>query len=137
MQIKLTTDYAIRCALYLAAAKRTANATEIGNAMGVTPAYISKVLRSLRKEGLVYSVKGVEGGYCLAKPAAEIAMGDIITAMEDTVRINRCLEADGYCSRNGVEIGCPVHDWYKGLQALLDDYFGKTTVQDIWDGKAR
>ena len=53
--------------------------------------------------------------------------GTIIVAMEGTTRINRCLEPDGYCSRNGVP-NCPVHKFYSRIQTKLDEAFQEMTV---------
>lgn len=132
MQIKITTDYAIRSILYLATHKGVVNAQEIGENMGIPGGYITKVLRSLRVAGIVSSMKGGDGGYMLMRTPEQITMQDIVAAMEKTVRINRCLEDDGFCSRHAAA-SCPVHDYYCGLQRMLDDYLSGTTVQDILD----
>ena len=69
----------------------------------------------------------VDGGYLLARQPEDISLRDIIVAMEGTTRINRCLEPDGYCSRNGVP-NCPVHKFYSRIQTKLDEAFQEMTV---------
>jgi len=131
MQLKITSDYAVRCVLYLAMHAGSANAESIGKSMGITPNYAQRILQRLKSDGIVYSIQGNGGGYVLAKRPEEIRMMDLLKTQEQTLRINRCLEDDGYCSRNGVEKNCPIHDYYQKLQDMMDDYLMNTTISDL------
>ena len=42
--------------------------------------YLEQLVRKLKKEGLVVSVRGAQGGYKLARPAEEISVGDVLRA---------------------------------------------------------
>jgi len=131
MQFKLTTDYAIRCVLYLAIYPGSASAETIGKAMGITPNYAQRILQSLKNNGIIYSIQGNGGGYVLARHPEDIKVLDIIKTQEQTMRINRCLEDDGFCSRKGVENNCPVHSYYSELQEIIINYLSKTSVRDL------
>jgi len=131
MQLKLTTDYTIRCVLYLSLHQGSASAEEIGKAMGITPNYAQRILQKLKNSGMVYSIQGNGGGYVLARKPEDIRMIDVISLEEKTIRINRCLEDDHYCSRNGVAENCPVHSYYEELQGILMNYLGSTTIYDL------
>lgn len=133
MQIKITTDYGIRSVLYLASHSGVVTAQEISEGMCIPMGYTAKVLRTLRKAGLIHSQNGSSGGHQLTKDPSEITMLDIVDPLEGTIRINRCLEDDGYCSRNGVGT-CPVHVYYEQLQQVMLDYLSGTTVADILNG---
>ena len=50
----------------------------------MSPAYAAKILRALRKGGFVKAARGKEGGYTLARPAAEIVIGDVMDALGDS-----------------------------------------------------
>ena len=52
--------------------------------------------------------------------------------MEGTTRINRCLDPDGYCSRNGVPT-CPVHKFYTRIQSYLDEAFQDKTIASLME----
>ena len=52
--------------------------------------------------------------------------------MEGTTRINRCLEPDGFCSRNGVAT-CPVHKFYTHIQSYLDTAFQDKTIASLME----
>ena len=100
MQLKLTTDYAIRTVVYLATQSGITSVAEIGSKMGISENYLMKVLKALKDAGLVAGYQGKRGGYAISKKPEEISLWDIVEVMEGTTKINRCLEADGFCSRH-------------------------------------
>ena len=128
----MTTDYALRCMLYLAEKDCLSSSVEIGKAVGLNKIFAQKVLRVLRDAGLVYSEYGSNGGYRLAKRPDEIVLLDVIILFEKTMKINSCLEPEGYCNRNET---CPMHAYYAEIQNILEGFFGKDTLQDIINHK--
>jgi len=52
--------------------------------------YLEQLFAKLRRKGLVRSMRGVNGGYALAKPAAEISIGHVVDALDDAVKMTRC-----------------------------------------------
>ena len=133
MQLNLTTDYALRCLLVLNGQKNGVSSKDISTNIGIEREFTLKVLRQLREAGFVESIKGKAGGYKLARPLSKIALLDVLNVMEDTMYINRCVEPDHYCSRNGVELNCPAHHFYEAFQAKLEDVLSSITLQDILD----
>lgn len=127
MQLNITTDYAVRMTLYLAQQGGVAAAAEIGRAMAIPSKYVKTVAKPLCDAGLLRAVRGVGGGFGLNLPPEKITMHAIVNVMEGTTRINRCLEQDGYCSRNGTQT-CPVHQFYCQIQNELDRKFGAMTI---------
>ena len=130
MQLTMTTDYALRCMLYLSGKEGLSSSPEIGEAVGINKIFVQKVLRVLRDAGVVSSTHGGTGGYRLAKKPEEIVLLDIILLFEKTMKINRCLEPEGYCDRYET---CPMHAYYTEVQKTLEDYFGRDTLQDVID----
>jgi Rrf2 family protein len=67
------------------------------------PAYMAKHLQALSRAGIVLSVRGVGGGYRLARPATEISLWDIRQAIEGTTPDFQCMEIrrNGPCSHFG------------------------------------
>ena len=128
MQLTMTTDYALRCMMYLAGKEEVSSSPEIGEAVGINKMFVQKVLRVLRDAGVVSSTHGGTGGYRLAKKPEEIVLLDIILLFEKTMKINRCLELKGCCERYET---CPLHAYYTEVQKTLEDYFGRDTLQDV------
>ncbi|RFU84011.1 Rrf2 family transcriptional regulator [Streptomyces triticagri] len=80
MRISARADYAVRAALELAAAGDDASlkAEAIAAAQGIPHKFLEGILGDLRRGGLVTSRRGGNGGYQLARPAAEISLADVI-----------------------------------------------------------
>lgn len=108
MIITRATEYAIRAILYMSCqpAKEIIFKKDICKAQDITPAFLTKILQPLIKDGIVKSQRGVGGGFYLAKPPAEITLLDIIKSQEGPVYLNQCLIEKGSCER---EIFCPTH----------------------------
>ena len=84
MRISAKVDYAVRAAIELAAAgeEHLTKADAIAQAQEIPPKFLENILGDLRQGGLVRSQRGAEGGYRLARPAAEITLADIIRVVE-------------------------------------------------------
>ncbi len=132
MQLRLETDYAIRCLLYLADGHDGASSSSIGEAIGLSQIYAQKILSNLRSKGFVLVTRGSRGGYSLAKDPADIIILDVISRIEGTIAINRCVEPDSYCNRDASEV-CSMHYFYESVQNLLEEVFGSTSLKDIMD----
>lgn len=131
MQLKITTDYAIRTIVCLASRPHEILSTnEVAEAMKIPRKYLIQIGTLLKSAGLIESYPGKLGGYRLAKAPGDICLYDIITAVEDTLKLNRCLEADEYCSRCAVAC-CPVRPVYTKMQAKWEAELKATAVADL------
>ena len=121
MIITRATEYAIRAILYMSRqpAGEIVYKKDICKAQDITPAFLTKILQPLIKDGIVGSQRGVGGGFYLAKEPAEITLLDIIKSQEGPVYLNQCLIEEGACER---EFFCPVH----GAWAEIRSDFMKT-----------
>lgn len=110
MQFNQATDYAFRVIMHLAALPEgeLANGQTISDQQNIPAGFLQKIMRSLSQGNLVKSYRGVDGGFVLAKPAAEISLLDVIEVMEGPLNLQRCLKADSACSK-GFDGKCPVH----------------------------
>ena len=66
----------------------------IADAEGLPLAYLEQVVARLRKAGLVMSARGAHGGYWLARPAEEIAMDEVVQALEGSIAPMECFVHD-------------------------------------------
>lgn len=84
MRLSAKADYALRAAAELAAAGDGApvKAEQIATAQTIPPKFLESILLLLRNAGLVRSQRGAEGGYWLARPATEIALAEVIRAVD-------------------------------------------------------
>jgi Rrf2 family protein len=84
MRISAKADYAVRAAVELAAAtdEKPVKAERIATAQDIPLNFLENILGELRHAGIVRSHRGADGGFRLAKPAADITIADIIRAVE-------------------------------------------------------
>jgi Rrf2 family protein len=83
VKITAKADYGVRAALELAAAGGgPVKGERIAEAQDIPLKFLENILLELRHDGLVRSQRGPEGGYWLARPAEEIAIADVIRAVE-------------------------------------------------------
>ena len=91
MHISARTDYAVRALLILAAAGPEGAVT--GQALAAEQRlplkFLEAILADLRRTGLVRSRRGPVGGYSLARPATEIAVGDVVRAVDGPLAVVR------------------------------------------------
>jgi Rrf2 family protein len=83
MRVSAKADYAIRAAVELAAAgEGPTKGDRIAQAQEIPVNFLENILVDLRNAGIVASRRGADGGYWLARPAAEITLADIIRAVD-------------------------------------------------------
>ena len=87
MRVTARADYAVRACLELAASGdgRPLKGERIAQAQGIPLKFLENILGDLRQGGIVRSQRGAEGGYWLARPADEIALADVIRAVEGPI----------------------------------------------------
>ena len=69
---------------------------DISERQGISLSYLEQLFSRLRKNGLVSSVRGPGGGYLLGKDASSIAVGEVISAVDESVDATRC-QGKGGC----------------------------------------
>ena len=124
----LTIEYAMRAVLALASGDGTPmTPRRIAEVMRVPQSYLSKVLQSLVKGGLVYSTRGLKGGFVLVSDPADIRMIDILDAVSPIKRIESCpLDLEGHSSEL-----CPLHRRLDAAMGMVQDAFANTTLAEV------
>lgn len=103
-------------------------AKDIAAATGTAGPYLSKILHTLAKVGLIRAKRGYRGGFALARPAAEIGLLEIVDAVEDRARTPRCLLGLVECSD---QRDCPVHHVWKTARTRIEAYLQRLTLAEI------
>ena len=99
LRLSKRTDYALIAMrdLALNADRRSASAREIAEAYHVPVELLAKVLQRLVRRGLLASHQGTNGGYELARPAAQISVADVIQAIDGPLTMTACSDEDDSC----------------------------------------
>jgi FeS assembly SUF system regulator len=79
---------------------------------------VSKILKTLAREGILQSHRGVKGGYSLAQGADVITLAEVIHALEGPIGMTECASRPGTCEK---EVGCPMRpNWVRISQAFRE-----------------
>lgn len=90
---------------------------------------LAKVMQGLKRAGLTVSVKGVGGGYQLARPLAEILFLEVVAPFEDQLALVDCADgSSGECERLDC---CSLQDPMKTLNRFLMTQLSKLTMADF------
>lgn len=94
------------------------------------PAYLEQLFAVLKRDKLVNSVRGAQGGYTLSRAPGEITVGDVLRALEGGLNLVDCLLEEDAC---GKSCACPSRIvWLKirdGLNRIVDGI----SLQDMMD----
>jgi FeS assembly SUF system regulator len=106
MRLSRLADFAVVLMTHVAQHhERVHTASEAALVTRLPAPTVAKVLARLCREGLLTSIRGVKGGYRLARPAAEIPVGTIVNALDGPVALTQCIKlGPGRCE---VEAVCP------------------------------
>jgi Rrf2 family protein len=101
---------------------------QVAEEQGLPPKYLPQILLELKSKGILRSVRGMAGGYLLARPPAEITLGDVLQAVDGPL-----FDAPGLNSP-----GCPPElrrAWQK-LRRAVEDTVGAITFQELLEESA-
>ena len=99
MKISAQEEYGLRCLVQVANLKEGESLTlpQIAEREGISQANAGKVLWLLNKAGFVHATRGTKGGYSLARPAGEIAMDEVVIALEGAIAPMDCFVGTTEC----------------------------------------
>jgi Rrf2 family protein len=133
VEISAKTDYAVRALLELAA--RAPNLVKIEviiSEQQLPRKFVEAILGELRRAGLVRSQRGAEGGYALARPATEIALGQVIRAVDGPLAEVRGLRPHE-TTYTGVAEQLP--NVWVAVRAALRRVLDETSLAQVLSGK--
>ena len=127
MQLTRAADYAVRVMVHLAGlppGTRTSRG-DLASAADCPEQFLSKVLQSLTRAGLVVSHRGNTGGFELPVLRRDASLLEVVEAIEGPLRLNLCLTSSDGCTRQS---WCPVHPVWAEAQAAMAFVLRRTTI---------
>ncbi len=132
MKLSSMEEYGLRCLLQLARAGTSLTIGELGGREGISVPNVAKIMRILRRGGLVRSTRGKAGGYSLTRPPGEVRALDVLAALGGR------LFDPGFCDRHaGVSRhclntrDCSIRPVLRGLQQAVDQVLGELTLASL------
>lgn len=101
---------------------------DIAQSQQISEKYISRLVIDLRRAHLIRSVRGVNGGFHLAKRPDEITLLDILETMEGPISVVDCVREPEKCRRQSL---CPARDIWQKLNDGIRELTRSITLDDI------
>ncbi len=123
-----TVEYALRAIVCLANEAPAAQTNvQLAEVTKVPAAYLSKVMASLNRAGLVRSQRGPNGGFTLSEAPEDLVLLEVVNAVDPLQRIEKCpLGIEGHGTRL-----CALHRHMDHVIATVEESFASTTLADI------
>ncbi len=137
MKVSAQEEYGLRCLMQLARRQKAGDGqpvslTEIAREEGLTVSNVAKLIRRLRKAGLVRSILGRTGGYTLARDASSVTVAEALAALG-----GKLYDTD-YCSKFTGDLticthmgDCSIRSLWGVLEGLLERVLSKTMLSEL------
>jgi Rrf2 family transcriptional regulator, iron-sulfur cluster assembly transcription factor len=103
---------------------------DISLRQGISLDYLEQIFSKLRKEEIVQSIRGTQGGYILNKKPYEIKLSNIFSAVDEKVKTVQCKkESKKGC--NGKATKCVTHYLWDELENHINNFFEKKSLEDL------
>ena len=110
--------------------KQPTSLSEISLRQGISVSFLEQIFLKLKKNKLVYSMRGPTGGYLLSKSPNEIKLSNIIDAVDEKVKTVGCKkESKKGCT--GKSVKCITHNLWDDLENHINSFFEQNTLNDI------
>ena len=132
--MKLTTKgrYAVMAMADLALFKDNGptSLSDISLRQNISLPYLEQIFIKLKDKNLVKSTRGSKGGYVLEKPANDIKISNIISAVDEEVKMLNCKkESKKGCNNKSTK--CITHNLWDQLDQHINNFFEKVKLQDL------
>lgn len=135
LRLSKLTDYAVVVLLRLSTTPDSCDAVQtspgIATATGVPEPTVAKVLKALSAANLVVSHRGARGGYRLLRPLEDIAIADVITAIDGPIALTACV--DGAPAPCEVQRICAAKGRWDLVNGAIRDALQRITLADMFD----
>ncbi len=125
-----SSEYAIRACVHLALVPdgKCAMVKDIAQDEKIPTHFLAKILQSLARKGLLRSLRGPSGGFCLNVSARRLKLLNIVEAVDGLESYSRCVAGLPQCSDAHP---CPMHKNWVGLRSRIMSYLEKSSVADL------
>ena len=135
MQLTLYTDYSLRVLVYLSLYENSSSTiSEIADYYQISRNHLVKVVHNLSLKNYIHSTRGKGGGLRLARPAAEIGVGDVIRDTEPNFHIVECFNTEPSAKICNIEPVCKLKSILgkatDSFLSILDNYSIADVVKD-------
>jgi Rrf2 family protein len=134
MHLLAQEEYGLRCLVRLArhGGAQPLTIPEIASSEGLSPEYTAKLMRALRRGGLVTATRGAAGGYRLARPAEAVSAWEVLQVLGGT------LFPEGFCDSHPGTLrdcvhtsGCSIRSLWRSVESAVRGVLERVTVAEL------
>ena len=103
---------------------------DISLRQGISLDYLEQIFSKLRKDEIVQSIRGTQGGYILNKKPYEIKLSNIFSAVDEKVKTVQC-KKDSKKGCNGKPTKCVTHNLWDELENHINIFFENKSLEDL------
>jgi Rrf2 family protein len=118
---------ALHALAYAVSRGNPVSARAAADALGVSPSYLAKLIRTLSKAGLVEAHRGAAGGFAFKGDAKKLSCLDVIVAVDGPIPKRHCLFAASVCRRGS----CALKTLCGEISVKAVKVLGSTTIADV------
>jgi Rrf2 family iron-sulfur cluster assembly transcriptional regulator len=107
---------------------------DISLRQGISLDYLEQIFSKLKRNNIVKSIRGTQGGYILGKNPNEIKLTNIFYAVDEKVKTVQC-KKDSKKGCNGKAIKCITHDLWDELETHINSFFENKSLEDLINNK--
>lgn len=130
MRMTMKGDYGLRAMIDLAAhyGRGPVPSSEIATRQLVPEHFLDQLLITLRRAGLLKSLRGPQGGHMLARPPSQITMSDVIRALEGNTAPMECVPNPSVCQ---LSPGCGMRDVWIQVEEYAQQLLSATNLEQL------
>ena len=103
---------------------------DISLRQGISVDFLEQIFSKLKKNEIVKSIRGTQGGYILSKKPSEIKLNNIFDAIDEKVKTVQC-KKESKKSCNGKSTKCVTHDLWNELETHINSFFEHKSLEDL------
>jgi Rrf2 family transcriptional regulator, iron-sulfur cluster assembly transcription factor len=103
---------------------------DISLRQGISLDYLEQIFSKLKKDNIVKSIRGTNGGYILNKNPEEIKLANILNAVNEEVKTVQC-KKDSKKGCNGKSSKCITHNLWDELEIHINNFFEQKNLKDL------
>ena len=107
---------------------------DISLRQGISLDYLEQIFSKLKRNNIVKSIRGTQGGYVLGKNPNDIKLTNIFYAVDEKVKTVQC-KKDSKKGCNGKATKCITHDLWDELETHINSFFENKSLEDLINNK--
>lgn len=130
MRISIKSDYGLRAVMELAASYGQGHlqTAEIAARRAIPEPFLEQLLPTLRKAGIIVSLRGPQGGHELATNPSRVTVGDVVRALEGPLVVMDCSGAGEAC--RSID-GCVLQEMWMAVRSEMESILDRTTIEEL------